>query len=524
MQLHLGSHLASILAALLAGVDSPRAEAGAPSASEFEKILTRLSTSLTDPKNGPFATPLQRLPDGQTLTLSARESSEVRADLNALLDSVEAALGRLEAEEAVAGARESAGGIDPVWEVKNGGKRPVDLNALLDSVEAALGRLGAEEAVAGARESASGIDPVWEVKNGGKPLADFKALRVRLEEVLQSRSALPAEENSALAWFLAVSQWIAPANSNQEIDGGPPRGQPEVAALGAAPAGRKLQAQRAEALDALGAVEGASLAERAPSLQAGSAASIAEPIRPEPAIPVDPGRQAMHLASRSKDAEALGAIDSTLPQQADLKAEPAGGHLPDIQPSAGIFSQPPTPAEPDLAPGQRPEWLPLAPAGAAGTAPAVLSADHKPVLALPLPLGHPEWADELGQRLIWMHGKAVQAAELHLNPPQLGPVAVRIQMHDDQASVQFASPHAAVREAIEAALPRLKELFHAQQVSLAHVEVGQQAFEDRSHARREPSYAAYHQAFTQEGGLAEAETETPRLKVEVGNRLLSLYA
>jgi len=48
---------------------------------------------------------------------------------------------------------------------------------------------------------------------------------------------------------------------------------------------------------------------------------------------------------------------------------------------------------------------------------------------------------------------------------------VRIQVHNDQASVQFTAQHAVVREALEAALPRLRDMFEASGVQLVDVDV-----------------------------------------------------
>lgn len=141
------------------------------------------------------------------------------------------------------------------------------------------------------------------------------------------------------------------------------------------------------------------------------------------------------------------------------------------------------------------------------------------------PLASPHWAEEFGQRLIWLHGKSIQAAEIHLNPPELGPVAVRIRLHEDQTSVQFASPHAAVREAIEAALPRLKEMFEARQLSLAQVEVAQQSLEDRSSysQARQESHWLRDYPDAREKGKEESRSEYEGSQAHHGNRLLSLY-
>jgi flagellar hook-length control protein FliK len=73
-----------------------------------------------------------------------------------------------------------------------------------------------------------------------------------------------------------------------------------------------------------------------------------------------------------------------------------------------------------------------------------------------------------------MHKQEIPAAELRLNPRHLGPITIRVDVTQDQATVAFTAQHAAVKEAIEAALPKLREMFSAQQLSLAEVNVSQE--------------------------------------------------
>jgi flagellar hook-length control protein FliK len=83
------------------------------------------------------------------------------------------------------------------------------------------------------------------------------------------------------------------------------------------------------------------------------------------------------------------------------------------------------------------------------------------------PVGTPAWTDELGARLTMMTENGQHTASLRLSPEHLGPLEIRIAMRDDQASVWFGAAHADTRAAIEHALPRLRELFAAQGMSLA---------------------------------------------------------
>ena len=85
----------------------------------------------------------------------------------------------------------------------------------------------------------------------------------------------------------------------------------------------------------------------------------------------------------------------------------------------------------------------------------------------------PEWNKEMSERVIWMHKQAVPSAELRLNPGHLGPITIKVDVSQDQVTVAFTAQHAAVKEAIEASLPKLRELFSAQQLNLTSVDVSQ---------------------------------------------------
>jgi flagellar hook-length control protein FliK len=97
------------------------------------------------------------------------------------------------------------------------------------------------------------------------------------------------------------------------------------------------------------------------------------------------------------------------------------------------------------------------------------TAPPETALARPVhePVGSRAWADEIGSRVMLMaeHGK--HTASLRLSPEHLGPLEIQVTMHDDQASVWFGAAHADTRAAIETALPRLRELFASQGLSLA---------------------------------------------------------
>lgn len=102
----------------------------------------------------------------------------------------------------------------------------------------------------------------------------------------------------------------------------------------------------------------------------------------------------------------------------------------------------------------------------------------QPLPALPVAprVGSAEWGGAVGEKVVWMANQSHQVAELHLNPPNLGPLEVRLTISNDQASALFVSHHFAVREAIEAALPRLREMLADNGITLGNVSVGSESF------------------------------------------------
>jgi flagellar hook-length control protein FliK len=96
-------------------------------------------------------------------------------------------------------------------------------------------------------------------------------------------------------------------------------------------------------------------------------------------------------------------------------------------------------------------------------------------LESPVRVGSRAFADDLGQRVMWMASNGQHAAELRVDPPQLGPVEVRLTVSGDQASLTLLSPHASVRDALQSSLPRLHEMLVTAGIDLGSVHVGSHA-------------------------------------------------
>ncbi len=94
---------------------------------------------------------------------------------------------------------------------------------------------------------------------------------------------------------------------------------------------------------------------------------------------------------------------------------------------------------------------------------------------VPEPLDSNAWSNSFSQKVVLTVSRNEQLAEIRVNPPHLGPVEVKLTLSGDDnriATVHFAAHHASVREAIESAFPRLREMFSEAGISLGDVSVG----------------------------------------------------
>lgn len=95
---------------------------------------------------------------------------------------------------------------------------------------------------------------------------------------------------------------------------------------------------------------------------------------------------------------------------------------------------------------------------------------HHP--SIQTPLSQPGWGHEFGEKLVWMAKNDQQSAQININPPQLGPIQIHLSLNGDQATATFASPFGEVRQAIESALPQLKEMLSSSGIDLGQANVG----------------------------------------------------
>ena len=166
-------------------------------------------------------------------------------------------------------------------------------------------------------------------------------------------------------------------------------------------------------------------------------------------------------------------------------------------------------------PAFAPRWM----QGQATLAAAAAAAAPAATAHIDTPFGETAWGEAFQQKIVWLVDRQQQRAELHVNPAHLGPVEVMLNLGDDSAAIAFSSPHAAVREAIEASLADLRNALGERGLSLGEARVSADSGTAREQMAEEARNAG--RRGRGEGGDAVPTEILPR---RVSRGLVDLFA
>ena len=140
-----------------------------------------------------------------------------------------------------------------------------------------------------------------------------------------------------------------------------------------------------------------------------------------------------------------------------------------------------------------------------GAAPSAVQANSPTALPSPMtlaiatPVQSPEWGAAMGRQMITLAQQAqggIQSADIRLDPPELGPLRITLQMQDGMAHAMITSPHAQVRHTLEQSLQQLQQQFAESGLTLGQADVGDQ------HA----SHQAFHEQLAAKGNQGDQAT------------------
>lgn len=292
----------------------------------------------------------------------------------------------------------------------------------------------------------------------------------------------PALTPEQLAAQPLATPFVLPAQAAEAVAQAPAR-SPDIALVGSAVSAAVGQGQTArDAAAASPAVEPEGVSAR--QAVAAEPASFAATLPPQ--LPAQASDVAVEAVTQAHGKEL--AFELPAPARADNLPTPA---------AASQFALPLTPARADA---------------------------PQPAASIPQPVTSDIWGERLGERVVWMVSQQQQNVELHLNPPALGPLEVKLSLSDSQATLTFSTQHAPVREAIENATSRLREMLADSGVSLGSVSVNvgnfnQQQPGQQAAAERQPAWGASFAA------ASEQQTTTSALVTPLRHRgMVDIFA
>lgn len=134
----------------------------------------------------------------------------------------------------------------------------------------------------------------------------------------------------------------------------------------------------------------------------------------------------------------------------------------------------------------------------------------------PLALTEPAAAQQIKDRVMVQIQHKLQSAEVQLHPEDLGAMQIKLNLQQDQLSVQFVVQQGAAKEALEQQMPKLRELLEQQGIALSEGQV-----EQRQSGSQQDQPAGRH------GNGAGAEPElaaVQTVQMQVSDRMVDFYA
>ena len=169
----------------------------------------------------------------------------------------------------------------------------------------------------------------------------------------------------------------------------------------------------------------------------------------------------MLMMALGKNGETPGKTASL--QFADLMPAQSGQELLRTPDPSGLVSNQRLNAAPDLSLQQQ--------AALNGRMPGEPAPLKGYTTSVDVPVGQAEWGDKVMGKLTWLTANKLSVAEIHLTPPDMGPMEVRVQVQQDQTSITVHAANPAVRDQLELHSHRLRDMLGEQGLNLEKFDV-----------------------------------------------------
>ncbi|PAU53372.1 flagellar hook-length control protein FliK [Pseudomonas sp. PICF141] len=160
---------------------------------------------------------------------------------------------------------------------------------------------------------------------------------------------------------------------------------------------------------------------------------------------------------------------------------------------------------------------------------AALTQAATPKTANALPVNQPiamhqsGWTEEVVNRVMYLSSANLKAADIQLQPAELGRLDIRVNMvPDQQTQVTFMSAHPSVREALDGQMHRLRDMFAQQGMGQVDVNVSDQSRGWQGQGQEQAQQGQGGRTNANGGRLDSADEELPATVAEVAANTTSV--
>jgi len=134
----------------------------------------------------------------------------------------------------------------------------------------------------------------------------------------------------------------------------------------------------------------------------------------------------------------------------------------------------------------------------------------------PIAMNQSGWTEEIVNRVMYLSSANLKAADIQLQPAELGRLDIRVNMiPDQQTQVTFMSAHSGVREALEGQMHRLRDSFAQQGMGQVDVSVSDQSRGSQNQDQQAQQQAQAGRATSSGGRVDSLDEELPASVAEV---------
>lgn len=155
---------------------------------------------------------------------------------------------------------------------------------------------------------------------------------------------------------------------------------------------------------------------------------------------------------------------------------------------------------------------------------ATTSATGLQQVSIDVPVQHQQWQRAFAERVVWSVGNN-QSVQIRLNPAELGPIDIQLNMTKDQANIMFHASHALTRDTIESSIPKLREMLANEGLYLGDVDVRHHdsSAHDQAASQGQGNSSGRNSGFGNRDELMDGQGEILLHPVMMSERVVDFY-